>query len=61
MLVSFRCINTIAHTLGKRTIAEHVEDEDMRRSLTRLGVDYVQGYGIGGPAPIGEFMPSARH
>jgi diguanylate cyclase (GGDEF)-like protein/PAS domain S-box-containing protein len=42
----------IARGLGKQTIAEFVEDEPTARLLTRLGVDYGQGYHHGRPAPI---------
>jgi diguanylate cyclase (GGDEF)-like protein len=42
----------IARELGKRTIAECVEDEPTLVKLRALGVDYAQGYHIGKPAPI---------
>ncbi len=40
----------IANALGKRTIAEYVQDEETLTILRRLGVDYAQGYYIGKPA-----------
>lgn len=41
----------VARGMGIRTIAEFVETEAAFRLLRRLGVDYVQGYFIGRPAP----------
>lgn len=45
-------INSIGKILGKRTIAEFVENDETRRALAAIGVDFVQGYGIGRPRPI---------
>ncbi len=44
----------IAHGLGKRTIAEYVEDRETAQLLTDLGVDYGQGNHHGRPAPTAE-------
>jgi len=41
----------IARGLGKATIAEFVTDENTKRMVSRLGVDYAQGYHVGMPAP----------
>ncbi|MGA2166548.1 MAG: EAL domain-containing protein, partial [Solirubrobacteraceae bacterium] len=46
----------IAQGLGKETIAEFVTDEKTQRIITRLGVDYAQGYYIGKPTPIGALL-----
>ena len=46
------CINKMAHELGKRTIAEFVESQDIRAILESLGVDFVQGYAVAPPAPL---------
>lgn len=46
-----RSINQIAHSLGKRTVAEFVENEQVREALLSFGVDYAQGYHIGRPGP----------
>ncbi|NIP73751.1 MAG: EAL domain-containing protein [Gammaproteobacteria bacterium] len=46
-----RSINQIAHSLGKQTIAEFVENEEVRKALVSFGVDYAQGYHIGRPGP----------
>ncbi len=42
----------IAKGLGKQTIGEFVEDDETARLLTRLGVDYGQGFHLGVPAPV---------
>lgn len=39
----------VARGLGKKTIAEFVENEETVRLLRELGVDYAQGYHIGKP------------
>ncbi|MDH5181450.1 MAG: EAL domain-containing protein [Gammaproteobacteria bacterium] len=46
-----RSINHIAHSLGKLTVAEFVENEEMLQYLREIGVDMVQGYHIGRPGP----------
>ncbi|MCB1743842.1 MAG: EAL domain-containing protein [Gammaproteobacteria bacterium] len=45
-------INEIGHVMGKRTIAERVENEAVLNRLRQMGVDYVQGYLIGKPRPF---------
>ena len=45
-------ISGIAHALGKRTIAEGVEDAETLEVLREREVDYAQGYLIGRPAPM---------
>ncbi|MGB3612322.1 MAG: EAL domain-containing protein [Elainellaceae cyanobacterium] len=45
-------ITKVVHAMGLKTIAEQVEDRQTQQKLQRLGVDYVQGYGIGRPAPL---------
>lgn len=45
-------ITKVVHSMGLKAIAEHVEDAATQRKLQSLGVDYVQGYGIGRPVPL---------
>ncbi|MGF1537697.1 MAG: PAS domain-containing protein [Elainellaceae cyanobacterium] len=45
-------ITKIAHSMGLEAIAEQVENRETQQKLDSLGVDYVQGYGIGKPAPL---------
>ncbi|MBI5141020.1 MAG: EAL domain-containing protein [Nitrospirae bacterium] len=47
-----KSINEIGHVMGKRTIAEFVENAEILRVLREIGVDYVQGYHIGRPEPL---------
>ncbi len=42
-------INDIAHALGKRTVAEYVQNVHVLRVLKDCGVDFVQGYYISRP------------
>jgi diguanylate cyclase (GGDEF)-like protein/PAS domain S-box-containing protein len=51
-LALVRSINEIAHLLGKKTVAEYVENDAILQSLKELGVDYGQGYGISVPMPL---------
>jgi EAL domain-containing protein (putative c-di-GMP-specific phosphodiesterase class I) len=41
----------VAKGLGKKTIAEFVENKDILTLLRQYGVDYAQGYYIGRPEP----------
>ncbi len=45
-------INRIGQVMGKRTIAEFVENDRILEALRAIGVDYAQGYGIGKPEPF---------
>jgi diguanylate cyclase (GGDEF)-like protein/PAS domain S-box-containing protein len=49
-----KSINDIGRVLNIRTIAEFVENDGILQKLREIGVDYVQGYGIGRPRPLGE-------
>lgn len=46
-------INQIGHLMGLKTIAEYVETDSVRERLIDIGVDYVQGFGISRPEPLG--------
>ncbi|TPL92275.1 EAL domain-containing protein [Mesorhizobium sp. B2-3-12] len=45
-------IHHIGKVMGKRTIAEFVESDDIATALKEIGVDYAQGYGIARPRPF---------
>jgi len=47
-----KSINDIGHVMGKKTIAEFVEDEATLSALRDIGVDYAQGHTIARPVPI---------
>ena len=51
-----RSINEIRHYMGKKTIAEFVENEEILAQLREIGVDYAQGYGIHRPSPLAELQ-----
>ena len=50
-----RSINEIGHYMGKKTIAEYVESDEVLESLKEIGVDYAQGFRIEKPMPLAEF------
>ena len=47
-----KSINEIGHVMGKKTVAEYVEDEFAFQALKAIGLDYVQGFGIEKPIPL---------
>ncbi len=51
-----KSINEIGQVMGMRTIAEFVENDEIKAMLGEIGVDYVQGYGIGMPLPFEEIV-----
>ena len=57
--LTVKAIVQIARGLGKRTIAEFVEDEDTRQMLRDYGVDMAQGYHLGRPADAAETLAAA--
>ena len=46
----------IATELGKTTVAKFVEDDATRDLVRSYGLDYAQGYGIGRPQPVSEWL-----
>ncbi|MEN8259556.1 MAG: EAL domain-containing protein [Pseudomonadota bacterium] len=54
-------IHNVANGLGKKTIAEFVENQETLQMLEEIGIDYAQGYGIGKPMPHPAFhSPSSE-
>ncbi len=49
-----QAINEIGHAMGKKTIAEFVENEEILKYLRELGVDFAQGYLFATPKPLDE-------
>lgn len=49
-----KAINIVCREVGIRTIAEFVENKATLDKLREIGVDYVQGFGISRPEPIGK-------
>ena len=54
-----RSITEIAHFLGKRVVAEHVEGEGVLERLRAIGVDYGQGWALGRPRPLAACLEEA--
>jgi diguanylate cyclase (GGDEF)-like protein len=55
-LALVKSINDIGHVMGKKTIAEFVENKAVREKLEAIGVDYGQGFSIGRPRPIEDML-----
>jgi len=49
-----KSINEIGHLMGMQTIAEFVENNEIKSMLKTIGVDYAQGHGIAKPLPFDE-------
>ncbi|MGL6140634.1 MAG: EAL domain-containing protein [Planktothrix sp.] len=45
-------IHRIGHVMQIKTIAEFVENDAILTEIKNIGIDYVQGYGIGKPQPF---------
>jgi len=58
-LAMVRSINDIGHLMGKKTIAEFVENDAIKEQLQLIGVDFAQGYGIAEPRPLKELIKIA--
>jgi len=42
--------------MGMQTIAEFVENNEIKDMLTAIGVNYGQGYGLGKPKPLKDLV-----
>jgi len=51
-----KSINEIGQIMGMKTIAEFVENDEIKDSLKHLGVDYAQGYGVHKPQALEELL-----
>jgi EAL domain-containing protein (putative c-di-GMP-specific phosphodiesterase class I) len=49
----------VAHNLGKKVIAEYVENQETVDLLRSYGVDYVQGYHLGKPLPASQIISTS--
>lgn len=47
-----KSVVALARAFGQQTVAEGVEDQETLELLRTFGVDYVQGYHLGRPAPL---------
>ncbi len=51
-----KSINEIGQVMGMKTIAEFVENNEIKDKLKAIGVDYAQGYAIGKPQPLDSLL-----
>ena len=51
-------INHIGHVMGIETIAEFVENDAILEELRKMGVNFAQGYGVGKPQALSDFLSS---
>jgi diguanylate cyclase (GGDEF)-like protein len=55
-----RAIVDLGRHLGLEVVAEGVEDQEAWDQLATMGCDLVQGWHLGRPMPVGEFVPWLR-
>jgi diguanylate cyclase (GGDEF)-like protein/PAS domain S-box-containing protein len=53
-----KSINDIGHVMGMQTIAEFVENESIKELLNEMGINFIQGYYVGKPCPLGDVLQS---
>jgi EAL domain-containing protein (putative c-di-GMP-specific phosphodiesterase class I) len=51
-----RSIIQVIQALGKKAVAEYVENEEILTILKSMGIDFVQGYHIGYPMPVEKIL-----
>lgn len=51
-----KSINDVGQIMGMQTIAEFVENDEIKGILKEIGVNYAQGYGLGIPLPFDEVI-----
>jgi EAL domain-containing protein (putative c-di-GMP-specific phosphodiesterase class I) len=56
-----KAICQIGKTMQLSVVAEFVGDEATQDALRPIGVDYVQGFGVGKPVPVAEILESLVH
>jgi len=47
-----KAINEVGHVMGLKTVAEYVENAETLAIIRELGIDYAQGYAVGGLRPL---------
>ncbi len=55
-LAMVKSINDIGHVMGLKTIAEFVENAQILHLLTLIKVDFAQGYYVGRPKPLTDYL-----
>ncbi len=54
-------ISTMAKTMNMKTIAEFVQCDETVDMLRKIGIDFVQGYGIAKPASLADYASLREH
>ncbi|MDH5395078.1 MAG: EAL domain-containing protein [Gammaproteobacteria bacterium] len=49
-------INSVGHAMGKKTIAEFVENQKIKSIISEIGIDFAQGYGIEKPVLFDDIL-----
>jgi EAL domain-containing protein (putative c-di-GMP-specific phosphodiesterase class I) len=49
-------INQIGHIMGLKTIAEFVENDEIKKQLELINIDYIQGFSVCKPVPLEEYL-----
>ena len=49
-------INTLGQIMGKQTVAEYVESDEILEALRMIGVDHAQGFAISRPSPLSSLL-----
>jgi EAL domain-containing protein (putative c-di-GMP-specific phosphodiesterase class I) len=47
-----KSLNEIGQIMGMQTIAEFVVNDEIIDCLRGIGTNYIQGFGVGKPAPV---------
>ena len=51
-----KSINELGQLLGKETIAEYVETQELADELQKMGVNFAQGYAFAKPQPLNNYV-----
>jgi diguanylate cyclase (GGDEF)-like protein len=60
-LAVVKAINEVGHVLGKITIAEYVEDQQLASQLAEMGVDMAQGHAFGKAQPMTRYFKELKN
>lgn len=47
-----RCFADVARVVGMKTVAEHVDDDDVLNTVRAMGIDFAQGFTLHRPEPV---------
>ncbi|HRH82434.1 MAG TPA: EAL domain-containing protein [Thiobacillaceae bacterium] len=51
-----QAIHGVGQAIGIATIAEYAENDAILDALREMGIDYAQGYGVGRPVPMADYL-----